>query len=754
MRNKGQAAIFIIFGFVLLTAIGAVFFLRHEKTESVIRVEHPSEPQYAGQVELRNFIDSCLKDSVFNGVEILRLQAGYIDVPAGISTIKVKDPSGEQIVADENGIKKIIIDKNGAGNNVPYWLDSDNKVSIPSEEFVKDSLAMYIKKSVLACVDDFNAFKKQGYSVNAREPNIEVGLSDEIAVNMEYPLVFEKDDVKFEETEFLLNLPINLKKAIELQTDVAIGEYVGSYLESDIKYIISLYSYSGRDKRDYDLPPLTFTEANMNCRMATWTLNEAKRKISANLRQNSKYFKIAGAAITQIDEKDEIKRGVYKGFTSNILSEQYKNADVSFEFYDEDMQFDVKPRQGNLIRPSRHRATNIKFLPLFCSIRYQFKYTMKFPMLARATIDSPSLDVVKKALNENKNFEFAVPIGVFLCGNQNRQCTGKPAYLDKIPKINLTSLNLTEPPESIFCDEEMKKSQPLAIRLVDSYNLDRVDDATLFYRCGLGENDCLVDVSDKNGEINAKLPLCENGELYIIKENYSESPRTLSTYPGDETKQVDYLVEPLKEVEVEIKLVDLPLLAANYYMSNGFKSNRCTGQKAFANDANIGVQELTNENVIITSNIGPSQIALLYPQDKKVKIASGRYSLAYIAEGKVEIDPSTIKYGNGTTEVIGATKEGKPYTGAYLLGNYNDFRVNLDIDQLKAAKKIVIYVPKELSSSKVEIKDMGLPIIQPDGSLHKKGMIDDDCDPSTPSKEFEANISKKEFEELLKPRLE
>lgn len=768
MKKKAQVTIYIILGLVLLIAVGMLFFLETEKIEKAVETEIPGEVEYAGQQELRNFMDACIREAAFNGIEIIRLQAGYIDIPADTPTVTVKN--GKRIVV-QDGLKKVVDDPEGE-NEAAYWLDSENRLFVPTENYIANNLADYIKKSVLLCTDDFSAFKEENYAIAAGDLNVDVEFSDEVLVKIDYPISFERGDIKFEEKEFILRVPVGLGKAIDIAADIVVNEYIGNFLEYDIKYLLALYSYAGADVAKYDpgfrtsisfsgdigdpksgLPPLSFTMANMNCKMATWELDEVEEMLKDNFAANFQYIAVEGYDSKAPSADNDIARGVYKGFTHDIVNERYEDTEIDFIFdRDGDMFVDVKPRSGDTLKPHRHTATGIKFLPLFCTLRYQFKYTLKFPVFAKV-IDTKgyAIDVPGRTVDKENNFEFSVPIGVFLCGNQNRKCTGKPAYASQeisLEDFNFDELNITLPVETMFCDEDMKLSQPMKIRTIDAYTFQPVTDATVFYRCGSFENECVVDISDDEGFVETRMPLCVNGQLYVIKDDYSQSVTPLTTEQGSALKQIDYILEPLKELEVEVKLVELPALMGNYYLSQGFSSHRCTGESIGINDASLAARDVLEKNVMISSNYGPSNVALVYPEGKNLKLASGEYSFSYLVEGEVVIQPYT--YGG---ETLSLNKDGSPYKGSYLFGSYNGLNAEFPIDQIKAAKKIVFYVPVETTSSAIDIIGMG-NIIQADGSLYKKGLVDDDCNAATPDKEVEIMISKEEISRILKPRLE
>jgi hypothetical protein len=187
-------------------------------------------------------------------------------------------------------------------------------------------------------------------------------------------------------------------------------------------------------------------------------------------------------------------------------------------------------------------------------------------------------------------------------------------------------------------------------------------------------------------------------------------------------------------------------------MSQGFTYNRCTGNQVDVNDVTLPASDIFDENIILTSSSGPSQLGLVYPDNNKLKLASGKYSLSLLVEKEVTIQPSTFEADN-QKQTISVNKQGGNYKGSYLVGSYNDFAFGFTLDELKAAKKIIFYVPVETTQKSFAVSDINY-ITQPDGSFYKKGLIDDDCNPSTPDKEVEINVSRKEVGDLLRPRLQ
>ena len=85
LRNiKAQMSVFIVIGLVLIIATGIIISLDRSISEEKAK----DLPEIEG-ADLRkavtNYVDACLKPIVLNGLEIMRLQGGYIDIPSNVS---------------------------------------------------------------------------------------------------------------------------------------------------------------------------------------------------------------------------------------------------------------------------------------------------------------------------------------------------------------------------------------------------------------------------------------------------------------------------------------------------------------------------------------------------------------------------------------------------------------------------------------------------------------------------------------------
>ncbi|MBR9699578.1 hypothetical protein GOV09_03935 [Candidatus Woesearchaeota archaeon] len=742
MTRKGQATIFIILGIVILIGAGLLVYLRSDDVDRSIETEFPTEVTHAGQQELRSYMDTCLRDAAYNGLEIVRLQAGHIDFPPGTSTVRLANDADEKIVF-EDGIKKVILQPD-AQNEMAYWFDSNNKLAIPSQAYVENSLAEYIEDSIALCVDNFDSFRQQNYDITLGNVDVTVELSDEVLVKVDYPITFERGDVSFDEKEFILRIDVPLRDALEIATDLTLAEYYGKYLERDVKYLISLYQYSGGEKSSYDLPPLSHTVANADCSIVTWQTDEANTLLQTNLASNIRYLTVNGFGDNAPFAESDIAQGVYEGLTHDLVSKPYAGVLIDFLFeQNNDFSMDISPKLGTEIKPDIHRATNLRFLPMFCNVRYRFKYDLKFPLFPKQTFTlSNAINIEGKTLERERVYEFISPLGVFVCGNQERDCTGSP---DESFTLDEDALGFALPQETLFCEDDNQRSQPMKITVVDKVSQELLDNIPLSYRCGRTEDDCLLG-STQNGVYEGKLPLCVNGQLYALKQGYAESYSLLTTEKGETVKDVRYEIFPLQPYEVDIKIVDLPIYMFNYMRTNGYTEAYCEEEFRVEDSFDPQGDELFT---LVSAKEGASEIAFAYPPDPEqepftIDLAPGAYSFIYYVQGsKIIADGSlegqTFSLNNGGLS-------------DYIYPAYPGVGTSFG-DEILDHSKITFYVPLESTSRNENLLNVHR-LIQDDESVKYTRQYDHDCDPLTPIISRTLTLTKEQMHTLFKPTLE
>ena len=155
--RKGQAAVFIIVGVVIVLSAVIVSYVASRSGTMISGKETGIESEFAGQSELGQYVGACIRPAVLQGLEIIRLQGGYVNIPDNTKTMLVKDKLGKQVKVVD-GSKKVVVDLNGEGNEVPYWITKDS-LAVPTKSFMEEELAEYVAEEVGNCAGDFEPFR-------------------------------------------------------------------------------------------------------------------------------------------------------------------------------------------------------------------------------------------------------------------------------------------------------------------------------------------------------------------------------------------------------------------------------------------------------------------------------------------------------------------------------------------------------------------------------------------------------------------
>ena len=198
MRNKkSQITLFIILGIVVLVGVATVVYIRSTieegKTEPLLLRQ---EVRYEGEQEIRSFVDSCLKPIVLQGLEIQRLQGGYIEIPSNIDKLIAKDKEENKQIKIVDNSRTVMIDARGQGNEAPFWITKYGIV-VPSKRFMEIQLENYVKKELDKCVDDFKQFQDMGYVITKGPVTTNASFAKTIWVRAVLPLKVKIHNIEY-----------------------------------------------------------------------------------------------------------------------------------------------------------------------------------------------------------------------------------------------------------------------------------------------------------------------------------------------------------------------------------------------------------------------------------------------------------------------------------------------------------------------------------------------------------------------------
>lgn len=751
MKKKSQVTIFIILGLIILVTASMFFFIDGESSEDPLRTVQEQQPsQFAGQTEIGSYVDTCLQDSVLQGLEIMRLQGGYIVIPEDIKTLKVKDLDNKQIKLIDGSLK-VVIDENGPGNSVPFWIEKD-KVAVPSPEHIGLQLDRYLFFEVNKCLNDFKPFKEQGFQVSYGPVETIVEVGNSVITTLNLPIEAKKEDLEISLNKFVFSAPINLEDLQDISYSIAAYQNSFGFLEDHTKNLISLHSGLDANK----LPPFFRSIINTDCNSIEWSKQTSKERLKKILEENVPEIRIDKTDYNPIEYKDLMSKGVYESFIYDFLNKNQDSTQVSFNYNPEwgFMEYDILPSRGDALIPNIVEK-DIPLVSKFCVLEYENKYTLNYPVLARVNNkESSGINIKSSSLIKNAGFEMQYFMDSYICGNQEKTCRTRPNVEVDLQSIS-EEFDVEIIPETQFCDPEQRTSEDISLEFSDASDGSGIEGLNLYYFCGNYQNNCFIGRTNNQGTIIAKFPQCVNGILHASKKNYSGLMEQLSIY-GDYAKSFSYQLMPLKDVEVFVEKIDATSLVRNY-----FETGKVEIEKSSL--------PLEADETVFISGSGPTRINYYHP-----KILLSRFELV---PGDYSFGVSLSKNTNLKSKVI----EGKEFGG--IQGNFPMGILNFDWDVKEVKDKMLVYALSnyDLGDGGISFGDISDPLLDSEGSLsaelayrcekivldneescnldncefiNASGILKDDfeSDYETCEIEFNVTIAKEDYINLIKPR--
>jgi len=654
LRNKsGQVTLYVLIGVSLLITLSLLFYYFSDTT---IMSSNDKTMNDIEKNSLQIIVDSCLKRSVDESMEIIRLQGGYIQFPKGVKTLEVES---NMTVKDGRIVKEKGLIK------VPYYI-YNNQLSIPTLELIKSQSESFILNRFVSCIDDFKDLKEEGYEVSQGSPKIKVLFDVNTIVDLNYSVNLTKGDLQISQKEFRFIAPINFKDMYLKALKLTMYEYLGGYLERHAKSLISLYSYNG-DNNAESLPPFGLTMAGLNCNKKTWTKSEVKNNLMKIFNKNYPYLKIARLNYTKVITNDKISQGTYDSFIEDLLEEDLStHLDISYNERWGIDNFDINPSAGGSIEPDEADFTGIPIISALCSLKYNFKYTFRNPILFTMWNSDNDKYMRSSSIPEEK-YKYYFVMESYVCGNNAKICTGKSTYSKKINEIIKSVQNQT----SICSDQNLKN---YIINIVDQYG-NPLKDASVDYYCGNEINNCFLGTSDGEGNVIAKIPYCENGIFQLSKKGYYDI-QEISSIKDMTERRFKFIMSPEIELNYNVSIISIRDFVKAYLETSGFESKTCDG-RAPEFVFNSLLNNLNNEDIVTISLKDPKtffsptmSINSFGKIPSRVVIPPGSYDLSLTYMGNVVIKPIFIDTGDGTKKEFSFNKEGHgSYKGTWMLGN-------------------------------------------------------------------------------------
>lgn len=409
MMKKGQLTIFIIIGLILLMSISLVIYLT---TREVVK---PVEEEVIVPEDVRpvyEFVQSCANDIAREGLGLLGLQGGFINLPGIID----RTPSAYIPIDSANYFK------------VPLWY-YEGEDRTPSLGYMEREIARYVNERIKECTGEFEPFQER-FAVR-EEGNVTtrtIITDDQVILRISWPLALATPERTTRVQDYVVRMPVRLKHMWEIANATMAAENQHAFFEN---VTIDLMA------ADSDNIPMDgFT---IECGVKRWRLQDIEQRLQQLL-----YWNIATARIKNTDywpftAPKSTYEGLHKEFV-RMTRELERSSDyeqgkkqleskvaapddayqyfklfydvgvqrptdikVSFEYQpDWGMELNAQPSEGPVLKSNTGKGAG-KFLRFLCINQWHFAYDIIYPIKVTIRDD-------QAFAGEGFVFQFAFPV--------------------------------------------------------------------------------------------------------------------------------------------------------------------------------------------------------------------------------------------------------------------------------------------------------------------------------------------------------
>ncbi|MAE43314.1 hypothetical protein CMO93_06065 [Candidatus Woesearchaeota archaeon] len=194
MKNrKGQIAIFILFGIVILIAVSLVFYIKGKDAQETSEIPKATELSFSA-VPIKNYVESCIKSVGEDAIEFVGERGGYLELP--------------ELSTNDYFIK------------FPYYFYENIDV-MPSKEKIEEEISKYVDEMLFSCFQDFIDFKQQGFDIEQENSTTKTIIKqNQVAFDVSLPLTIKKGDSETTIAKFSNSVTSRLNTIYKVSTQI------------------------------------------------------------------------------------------------------------------------------------------------------------------------------------------------------------------------------------------------------------------------------------------------------------------------------------------------------------------------------------------------------------------------------------------------------------------------------------------------------------------------------------------------------
>jgi hypothetical protein len=216
MKKRGQVALFLILGLVVVIIISLVYFFRADIFKNTINTED-NEKFVSSRLEpIKTLVQGCVEKSALKGLILLGKQGGRYN------------PYKYEDLAGLNVSYSCYTSNHQSVMQLPLIVDMEN-------EFNRYMVKQETKQEIGNCINNFESFKSQGLNVKEKGLLAYAShiLDNDVQIDIKYPLEISKGDYTATIKDMAVDIPVGLGKAHKIAVEISNKECIGEEFDYD-----------------------------------------------------------------------------------------------------------------------------------------------------------------------------------------------------------------------------------------------------------------------------------------------------------------------------------------------------------------------------------------------------------------------------------------------------------------------------------------------------------------------------------------
>jgi hypothetical protein len=193
--KRGQITLFLAIGIIILISFSFILFFKSSLYKDKIADSEKSVSEMGLNKDyFLSYTENCLTKTSQEALEYVSNHGGYYNLP------------------------------HLSAFSLPYYFYNISDVS-PSISVVEKELGLYVDDMLFFCLEKFENFEKQGFSVLPKEPTTTVEiLNGKVIFNLNYPLVISKGSKTLELSEFQNKINSNMNRFLDFKHEFMVEQ--------------------------------------------------------------------------------------------------------------------------------------------------------------------------------------------------------------------------------------------------------------------------------------------------------------------------------------------------------------------------------------------------------------------------------------------------------------------------------------------------------------------------------------------------